>query len=62
MQTFTSLLVINENILLHFFIALHRCCIVYKLKARPSDQQKDYNLLYCSGLEMNLQHLQGLPV
>lgn len=41
------------------FIALHRCYIFYKLKARLH-QQKDYhslycNLLYCGDLELDLQ-------
>lgn len=36
------------------FIILHRCCVFYKLKAKTLHQQKDYNLLYCGGLEMNL--------
>lgn len=39
----------NTNIpcfIVHSFIALHKCCIFYKLKATPS-QQKDYDLIYC---------------
>lgn len=42
-------------------IVPHRCCIFYKLKARPT-KQKDQNLLYCNRIESNLQYLQGLPV
>lgn len=34
----------------------------FKLKARPSTIKNDFNLLYCSGLAQNPQHLWGLPV
>ena len=44
------------------FIAPHRCCIFNKLKARPSTRRKDYNLLYCGGLEPNLQYIWGMSV
>lgn len=33
----------------------------YKLEARPSTSM-DYDSLYCGGLELNLQYLQGVPV
>lgn len=48
-------------IALHF-IALHRCCVFYKLKTGPFYQQKDYDSLYCADLESNPQYLRGMPV
>lgn len=33
-----------------------------KLKAKPYNQQKDYDSLYCNGLELNLQYRRGIPV
>lgn len=43
------------------FIAPHKCCIFWKVKARLSTI-KDYNSLYYGGLEENPQYLQGMTI
>ena len=51
-----------------YIIALHGCCIYYKLKVRPSISKKMMtcfiviNSLYYGALEPNLQYLRGMPV
>lgn len=47
-------------IVLHF-IVLHRCCLFYKMKARPTISKYIY-IYICRGLESNPQYLRGIPV
>ena len=42
--------------------AFHRCCVFYKLKARISTNKKNFDSLYCGGLEPNLQYLWDMPI
>lgn len=51
---------IPHFIMLHF-IALHRP-FFFQIEGKAFHQQKDYGLLYCGGLESNLQHLRGMPL
>lgn len=36
------------NIGISWFIVLHRYCLFYELKTRPSTSKKEYDLLYCN--------------
>lgn len=45
---------------LHFTV-LHRCCLL-QIEDKTLHPQKDYNLLYCSGLKPNTQYCWGMPV
>ena len=44
------------------FIAGHRCCTFYKLKARPSTSKRIATGFIAGTLEPNLQYLWGMPV
>ena len=51
---------IPRFIALHF-IVVYGCYVFYKLKARPSTSKK-MMMLYCGGVEPNLQYHQGMSV
>lgn len=48
------------------FIVLHTRCVFlfvcFQIEGKTLCQQNDYDLLYCSGLELNLRYLRGIPV
>lgn len=44
------------------FIAFHGCGVFKQTEGKTLQEQKDYDSLYCNGLEPNLQYLLGMPV